>query len=121
MMTTPINRTYGSAPWMSLEDRWIAAKAAVVAAQAELKATEAAMQSEVKRRGDTPTELGERIDIDGSKVTIQFRLNPGRITLDSKRLRIEQPDVAEEYSKEGSPFYTFKPVVKVAAAAEKVA
>jgi hypothetical protein len=121
MMDKPISRTYGSALWTSLEDRWIKAKAEAEAAQAELKDVEGAMQKEIKRRGDTPDVLGDRVDIDGTKLEVQYRLNAGRVTIDSRRLRNEKPDVAEEYSKEGSPFFTLKPKVKIAAAAEKVA
>ena len=121
MMNEPISRTYGSALWTSLEDRWIKAKAAAAAAQAELKDVEQSMQKEIKRRGDTPDVIDERVDIDGTKLSIQYRLNPGRVTLDPKRIRADLPEVAEEYSREGSPFYTFKPTVKISAAAEKVA
>jgi len=120
-MSKPITRTYGSASWKSLEDRWIAAKAKMVAAQAELKATEEAMQKEIHRRGDTPEVVDTRIDIDGVKLDVQFRLNAGRVTIDSPRLRAEQPELAEEYSKIGSPFFTFKPTIKIAAAVAEVA
>lgn len=109
-------RNYGSEKWTALEREWIAAKAESEAATARLKAAEEAMKVEVNRRGDTPQDEGERVDIDGVSVTIQYRLNAGRTTLDSTRLRQERPEIAAEYEKTGKPFHTFAVKVKTAAA-----
>ena len=109
-------RNYGSQKWTDLEREWIAAKAEAEAATARLKAAEEALKVEVNRRGDTPQDEGERVDIDGVSTTIQYRLNAGRVTIDSTRLRQEKPDIAAEYEKTGSPFHTFKVSVKTAAA-----
>jgi hypothetical protein len=61
------------------------------------------------------------VDIDGQRVAIIFRLNEGRTTIDSARLKTEQPAIAEQYQKIGRPYQTFKVSVKTAAALADVA
>jgi hypothetical protein len=109
-------KQYRSDTWQDLEIRWIAAKADLEDAKARLTEAEAALKSEVSRRGDVPAEPGERIDIDGVRTSIIFRLNAGRTTVDSARLKTEQPDIYARYSKTGKPSPYFKVAVKTAAA-----
>ena len=116
-----IMRNYGSKTWQELEVEWITAKAEAEAATTRLKTAEAALKTEINRRGDVPSEADERVDIDGVRVTIQYRLNEGRTTIDSARLKTEQPEIAEAYAKIGKPFQTFKVKVKTAAALADVA
>ena len=114
-------RTYGSDKWTGLEIEWITAKAESEAATARLKAAVAALKVEVNRRGDVPAEVDERVDIAGQRVEIIFRLNEGRVTIDSARLKTEQPDIAAAYQKVGEPYQTFKVRIKAAAALADVA
>jgi len=114
-------RNYGSGTWKDLEVEWITAKAEAEAAASRLKAAVAALQTEINRRGDVPSEADERVDIDGVRVTVQYRLNAGRVTIDSARLKTEQPEIAAEYQKIGKAYQTFKVSVKTAAALADVA
>ena len=45
---------------------------------------------------------------EGAGARIYHRLQPGRVTIDSKRLQKEQPEVWAKYAKTGAPFRTFR-------------
>ena len=45
---------------------------------------------------------------EGAGTRIYHRLQPGRVTIDSRRLQKEQPEVWARYAKTGAPFRTFR-------------
>lgn len=52
--------------------------------------------------------MGEAAVAEGAGVRIYNRLQPGRVTIDSRRLQKEQPEVWARYAKTGAPFRTFR-------------
>lgn len=75
----------------------------------EIKTEAEALEDEAKAAlQDIMTTQGADV-AEGSGARIYWKQSPGRVTVDSRRLQKEQPEIYSQYAKTGQPFKTFKP------------
>jgi len=75
----------------------------------EIKTEAEALEEEAKTAlQDIMTAQGAAV-AEGAGARIYWKTSAGRVTIDSKRLQREQPEIFSQYAKTGNPFKTFKP------------
>jgi len=74
----------------------------------EIKTEAEALEDEAKQTIQQMMDAQGAAVAEGAGARIYWKESPGRVSIDSKRLQREQPEIFAQYAKTGQPFRTFK-------------
>ncbi len=74
----------------------------------EIRSEAEALEDEAKTKIQQIMDDQDAVVAEGAGARIYYRTQAGRVTVDTKRLQREQPDLFTQYAKTGAPFKTFK-------------